>query len=59
MYHELGLILIEIVKHTTHGVVVFFPSYQLMEETVKNLNSGKMLGKLYEHKSFHIETKNL
>jgi Rad3-related DNA helicase len=58
MYHELGLVLTQIIKHTKNGVVVFFPSYQLLEETVKNLNAAKLLTKIYEHKTLHIETKD-
>lgn len=47
MYYELGLVLTEIIKNTKHGVVVFFPSYLFLEETVKNLNAAKLLSKIY------------
>jgi Rad3-related DNA helicase len=57
MYTEMGLVLTQIIKHTKNGVVVFFPSYQLLEDTVKNLNTAKLLAKIYEHKTLHIESK--
>jgi Rad3-related DNA helicase len=57
MYSELGLVLTEIIKNTKNGVVVFFPSYQLLEETVKHFNTSKVISKIYEHKTLHVESR--
>ena len=49
--------LTEIIKNTPNGVVVFFPSYSLLEQAKNALTSSKMLSKIYEHKNLYIEKK--
>ena len=58
LYLDLGQILLEIATKTSNGVLVFFPSYALLEKTKIELGSINVLNKIYERKNIFFEKKN-
>jgi len=54
-----GALLVDLAAHVPDGLVVFFTSYQYMEQTVAKWDETGVLRRLLAHKLLFIETKDV
>ena len=58
MFEDLGLTLEKVAKHVPGGMLIFFPSYFLMEKTYEIWTNSGVLDKIQRHKIVYREPKN-
>ena len=57
VYSNYGLLLIRMASTVPDGMVVFFPSYLYLEQTISKWQEEGVLEKVLAHKMVYLETK--
>ena len=55
---SLGSLLVNLSRSTPHGLLVFFPSYALMDEVIKKWNSNGILDSITRNKPYFTEPRD-